>query len=134
MKFFHLSDLHLGKTFFEYSLIDDQRHILKLIIDQIKYHRPDGMIIAGDIYDTRTPTEEAVELFDSFLSEAIELGCPVYIIAGNHDSAKRLAFCNRILCKQKLHIANKFSGRMEKLVLKDSFGNLNLFMLPFIYP
>jgi len=133
MKFLHTSDLHIGIEVHEYSMIADQEHILDQILNIAKDEKVDGIIIAGDVYDVPTPRENAVRLLDSFLTSASAI-CPVYMIAGNHDSAERLSFGNRILQKQKLYISDTYSGKMEKITLNDEFGKLNIFMLPFIKP
>ena len=67
MKFIHLSDLHLGKRVNEFSMLEDQEYILTKIINIIDEQNPDGVIIAGDVYDKSVPSAEAVELFDDFL-------------------------------------------------------------------
>ena len=69
MKFVHISDLHLGKRLHETSLIEDQFEILKQIIDVVRAENPDGVLIAGDVYDKSAPSAEAVQLFDEFLAE-----------------------------------------------------------------
>ena len=66
MKFIHLSDLHLGKRVNEFSMIDDQKYILKKILEVIKEEKPDAVLLAGDIYDKSVPSVEAVGLFDDF--------------------------------------------------------------------
>ena len=68
MKLIHLSDLHFGKRVNDYSMIEDQQHIVSVIMQIIDAEQPDGMILAGDIYDKPVPSAEAVELFDRFLS------------------------------------------------------------------
>ena len=70
MKLFHLSDLHLGKRVYEFSMIDDQKFILNQILDAAAREKPDAVLISGDIYDKSVPPAEAVELFDGFLTEA----------------------------------------------------------------
>ena len=60
MKFFHLSDLHIGKQLHHYSLIEDQEHILNEVIGYVKELAPDAVVIAGDIYDKSVPSAEAV--------------------------------------------------------------------------
>ena len=90
MKFFHLSDLHLGRRMYEFSLIDDQRFILEEIVSLAEKERPDAVVIAGDIYDRAVPSAEAVELFDSFLTELAGRHIPVLAISGNHDSPERM--------------------------------------------
>ena len=67
MKLIHLSDLHLGKRVNEFSMLEDQRDILKKILDIIDREEPDAVILAGDIYDKSVPPTEAVQLFDVFL-------------------------------------------------------------------
>jgi len=133
MKFLHTSDLHIGIEVHGYSMIADQEHILGQILQIAREEKVDGIILAGDVYDVPTPREGAVRLLDSFITSASEI-CPVYMIAGNHDSAERLSFGNRILQKQKLFISDTYSGKMEKVRLEDAYGKLNLFMLPFIKP
>ena len=92
MKLFHLADLHIGKRYNELSLIDDQRYILDKILSLCDSEKPDGVIIAGDVYDKSVPSAEAVELFDLFLNGLSERGLKTFIISGNHDCAERVAF------------------------------------------
>lgn len=56
MKFFHLSDLHIGKQLHRYNLKEDQQVILKEVITYAKELRPDAIVIAGDIYDKSVPS------------------------------------------------------------------------------
>ncbi|HHW25472.1 MAG TPA: exonuclease SbcCD subunit D [Bacillota bacterium] len=134
MKFFHLSDLHIGKRLFEFSLLEDQRYILGQIIDYARRERPEAVIIAGDVYDKSVPSAEAVQVFDDFLYNLTEL-CPhVFIIAGNHDSPERLAFAARALDRAGIHISPVWDGSPVKVTLADGCGELDVFMLPFIKP
>lgn len=72
MKLIHLSDLHLGKRVYEYSMTEDQEYILRQIIGIIDSEKPDGVIIAGDIYDKSVPPAEAVTLFDNFSERTVQ--------------------------------------------------------------
>ena len=110
MKLIHLSDLHIGKRLCEYPLIEDQRYIIEEILEIIKKETPDGVIIAGDIYDKAVPTEEAVELFDDFLYRLSMLKTQVFIISGNHDSAERLSFASRLIDASGIHISSVYDG------------------------
>lgn len=134
MKFLHISDLHIGKRFKEFSLIADQKHALWQILDIIDTHKPDAVLIAGDVYDKSLPSGEAVELFDNFLFELSERAVLVYIISGNHDSPERLAFASRLICKSGTHFSAVFGGKLEKHQLNDEFGVINIHLLPFIKP
>ena len=100
MKLIHLSDLHLGKRVNEYSMLEDQEYILKRILGVIDDEQPDGVLIAGDVYDKSVPSAEAVLLFDWFLSALVDRQIPVFVISGNHDSPERIAFGARIMDKR----------------------------------
>ena len=97
MKFLHLSDLHLGKRVNEFSMLEDQEYILTKIVNSIDGHKPDAVIIAGDVYDKSVPSAEAVELFDDFLVRLSKRDLQVFVISGNHDSAERIAFGGRLM-------------------------------------
>lgn len=98
MKLLHTSDLHLGKRLHQRSLIEDQRHVLAQITQQIKDHVPDLFVVAGDVFDRSLPPEDAVALFGEWLGELREVApsVPIVIIAGNHDSAKRIAWARSL--------------------------------------
>lgn len=134
MKIIHLSDLHLGKRFAEYSLIEDQKYILNKIIEIIKEQKPDAVCIAGDVYDKTVPSTEAVELFDDFLFALSKIGVDVFVISGNHDSPERLAFGNRIFDSSGIHLSPVYDGEVRAVTLKDKSGDVNFYMLPFVKP
>ena len=69
MKLIHLSDLHIGKRVNEFSMLEDQEYILTKIINIIDEQKPDGVIIAGDVYDKAIPSVEAVKLLKEILNE-----------------------------------------------------------------
>lgn len=130
----HISDLHIGKRVNEYSMLEDQAHILAQIIDIAKKRTPDAILIAGDIYDKSQPSTEAVVLLDDFLTQLTALTIPIFIISGNHDSPQRLGFGNRLLQKNQLYIASVFQGSLESVTLQDEYGDVHIHMLPFIKP
>ena len=134
MRFFHISDLHLGKRLHEFSLIEDQQYILDEICCLTKKHSPNAVLISGDVYDKPIPTGEAVALFDSFLSRLVNLGVLVFIISGNHDSAERLSFGASLMTKSGVYISPNYSGDAEKITLTDEYGQVNVHLLPFIKP
>ncbi len=134
MKFIHLSDLHLGKRVNEFSMIEDQAYILKKILGIIRDEEPDGVLIAGDIYDKSIPSVEAVGLFDDFLKRLAGQKVQVFIISGNHDSPERLAFGAELIKLSGIHISPAYSGRVEPISLKDNYGAVHIYMLPFIKP
>ena len=134
MKFIHLSDLHLGKRLNDFSLIEDQKYILEEIIGVITEEAPDGILIAGDVYDKSVPTAEAIRLFDGFLTALAEKGVPVFIISGNHDSVERISFGARLMDASGIHIAGVYDGEVKPCILHDSEGEVRIYMLPFFKP
>ncbi len=134
MKLIHLSDLHLGKRVNEFSMLEDQSHILTSIINIIDDQAVEGVIIAGDIYDKSVPSAEAVELFDDFLFRLSKRNLKVFVISGNHDSAERIAFGSRLMDKRGIYMSPVYNGRVEPVTLTDAFGGINIYMLPFIKP
>ena len=134
MKFIHLSDLHLGKRVNEYSMLEDQRYILKEIIRIVDDERPQGVLIAGDVYDKSVPTAEAVALLDDFLVQLSRRGLQVYLISGNHDSPERMAFGGRLMEQSGIHIAPVYNGTAAVYTLADEYGPVHIHLLPFVKP
>ncbi len=144
MRLIHLSDLHIGKRVNEFSMLEDQEYILKEILGIIDDEQPDGIIIAGDVYDKSVPSEEAVKLLDSFLTSLAKRNLQVYIISGNHDSAAKLAFASSLIDLSGIHISPVYDSaqmadveeRLERPYhLADGKGQVvNIYMLPFVKP
>ncbi len=134
MKFFHLSDLHLGKIVHEFSMIPDQEHILGEILNLARSERPDAVLIAGDVFDRSVAPAEALRLLDSFLVALSGMGIRVFMIAGNHDSADRLSFAAQLISSAGIHIAPAFDGSVTRHTLTDEYGEVDIFLLPFIRP
>lgn len=134
MKFIHLSDLHLGKRLNDFSLIEDQKYILDRIIHIIEDEAPNGVLIAGDVYDKTVPTAEAIRLFDDFLTELSKKSIPVFIISGNHDSAERMSFGARLMGSSGIHISGVYEGNIAPHILTDNEGEVRIYLLPFFKP
>jgi len=134
MKLLHIADLHIGKRVNEFNMIEDQKYILEQILWITDEEKPDGILIAGDVYDKSQPSAEAVELLDEFLTKLTAFGQPVFMISGNHDSPERLSFGSRIMQKNGLYIAGVFDGVLQKVSLEDEHGIVNIYLLPFLKP
>ena len=134
MKFLHLSDLHLGKRVHEFSMAEDQRYILKQILKIAESERADGVLLAGDIYDKPVPSAEAVQIFDEFLTGLAKLSVPAFVISGNHDSAEWLAFGAQLLRGSSVYISPVYDGKVEPVVLRDEWGEVCVWLLPFVKP
>ena len=134
MKLMHLSDLHLGKRVYEFSMYEDQKYILSQILDIADKEQVQAVMICGDIYDKQIPPAELVQLFDDFLTKLSVRKLPVFIISGNHDSAERLSFGARLMEQSGVCFSETFSGKIQTYQLQDENGSLNLYLLPFLKP
>lgn len=137
MRFFHISDLHIGKRLHGYDLKEDQIFILNQIVERVQEYKPEAVIIAGDIYDKTAPSGEAVKIFNDFLTALSKVtpAVSIMIISGNHDSPERMDYASGILDRHQVHIAGIPSKEhVKKVVLTDEYGNVNFYLLPFIKP
>ena len=134
MKVLHVSDLHIGKRVNGMSMLDDQRYILRQILDIAEKHQVSVLLIAGDIYDKASPSAEAVTVFDAFLADAVAAGLRVLAIPGNHDSAERIAYAQGLLEKQGVCLPPVYAGEVERVELEDEHGPVEFWLLPFLKP
>lgn len=134
MKFIHLSDLHIGKRVNEFPMYEDQEYILTEIIKIIDNEKPDAVLIAGDIYDKSIPPSDAVTMFDAFLVLLSKRNLKVFVISGNHDSPERLSFCSRLIEKSGVYFSPVYNGHIAPVKLEDEYGEVNIYMLPFVKP
>jgi len=137
MKILHLSDLHFGKSLHNEDLIEDQKYWVDKTVEEIKIQLPDAVIIAGDVYDRGVPSKDAVQLFSRFLSDIRniqEKDISVLICAGNHDGGERLEFAREILSVSNVHIAGTVTKEMVMVPLKDKYGTINFWIMPFVNP
>ena len=134
MKFMHLGDLHIGKRVNDFLMLNDQEYVLEQIINIIKEENIDGVLIAGDVYDKQVPALEAINLFDNFLTLIAIMNVKVFFISGNHDSAERLSFAGRLIEKSGVYIAPMFEGNVIKHTVKDEYGNIDIYMMPYVKP
>ena len=131
MKVIHISDLHLGKSLGPSSLEEAQEDILKKIIKISKDENADAIIIAGDVYDVGIPSEKAVALLDRFLTSLMKEGINTLLISGNHDSAQRISFGNKIMEAANIYVSSAYKGDVKKVTFTDEYGPVNFYLLPF---
>ena len=111
--------------------------MLAQIAERAKELCPDAILICGDIFDRAVPSGEAYTIFDTFLQElaAITPNIPVLVIAGNHDNAQRLSYASSFLKKHQIYVSTSVSEEpLQKIVLKDEFGEVDFYLMPFVKP
>lgn len=137
MQILQTGDLHLGKMFYERSLIEDQVHMLSQLIEELSKEKEnsnpyDALFITGDIYDRAVPSPEAVCVFDNFLTEVRQKfpELHIFIISGNHDSPARISYAAQILKKQNIHITTT----AEQITQPVLINQVAVYSIPFLFP
>lgn len=130
----HLADLHLGKRVNGFSMMEDQEYILNRILEIMEEEQPDGLLIAGDVYDKTIPPAEAVRRMDDFLTAVAVKHVPVFLISGNHDSAERVAFGHQLMQRSGIWISPVYDGTIRHHTLEDRWGEVNIYLIPFLRP
>ena len=140
MRFFHISDLHIGLKLMNKDLSEDQKYILDEIVKEVRDKKPDAIVIAGDVYNNAVPSSDAIEIFDGFISKLVAVAPKMHImvISGNHDSAVRINQFRKVLSGYNLHLIGlppkRADEHIEKVVLEDEYGKVNFYLLPFVRP
>lgn len=135
MKILHTADWHLGKYLKNFSLLEEQKYILEELKKIIQQEQPDVILLAGDIYDRSVPPAEAVDLFDKTIEQIIlDWKIPIIAIAGNHDSIERIDYFNNILTHQGFHIVGGLTLPIHPIILKDEFGEIYFYPIPYTEP
>ena len=140
MKFFHLSDLHIGLKLMNKDLSEDQEYIFRQIGEYAKEEQPDAILIAGDIYDKAVPSAEAVSLFDRFVCMLKDAApeAEIMMISGNHDSAPRVNVFRGVLSAEHIRMIGLPpegpEDHIEKVTLQDEYGPVHFYLLPFVKP
>ena len=135
MRIIHTADWHLGRLFYGIHLTDEQAYVLDQFVNLVKDVKADVVVIAGDIDDRAVPPTEAVQLLDEVLSQLLmDCRVPVIMIAGNHDSPERLAFGNRLLARQGLHVCGTPGGGLAPILMEDQTGPVYFVPLPYAEP
>ena len=134
MKLLHLADLHLGKHVNGFPMLEDQRHVLQQALDAVESERVDAVLLAGDIYDKSSPSAEAVALADWFFSEVSARGAALVAVAGNHDSAERIAYGGSIFARQQVFVSPVYQGSIQHVRLEDEAGPVDIWLVPFLRP
>ena len=106
MKILHTSDWHLGQNFMGKSRLEEHEAFLSWLLETIKEKLIDVLLVSGDIFDTGTPPNYALELYYNFLKQLsmIESLSTSIITAGNHDSISTLKAPKQLLEVLNVHV------------------------------
>lgn len=114
MRILHTSDWHLGRTLYGKKRYQEFDDFLQWLLQTIQEQYIDVLIIAGDIFDTTAPSNQAQELYYSFLSKVHTTTCQhIIVIGGNHDSASFLNAPQALLKALNIHVVGAVDTRVE---------------------
>ncbi len=117
MKLLHTSDWHLGQNFMGKSRQEEHKFFLQWLLDTITKEDIDVLVVAGDIFDTSTPPNYALELYYNFLTKLSSSSCKyVIIIAGNHDSISTLKASKELLKVLNVYVIASGDEDEEELI------------------
>lgn len=134
MRLLHTSDWHLGRSLHRVSLLDAQRRFLDHLAATARDQQADAVLVSGDIYDRAVPPLPAVRLFDDALHRLADLGVPVVMISGNHDSPHRLGVGAGLLGRAGIHLRTDPARCAEPVLLHDAHGPVACYAIPYLEP
>ncbi|MGW5103602.1 exonuclease SbcCD subunit D [Streptomyces sp. NPDC004100] len=134
MRLLHTSDWHLGRSFHRVNMLGAQAEFIGYLVDAVREHAVDAVVVSGDVYDRAVPPLAAVELFDDALHRLADLGVPTVMISGNHDSARRLGVGAGLIDRAGIHLRTEPSAAGTPVVLADAHGEVALYGLPYLEP
>ena len=137
MKILHTSDWHLGRTLCGRKRTEEYGRFLTWLADTIAQEGIDLLCVAGDVFDTTTPSNRSQNLYYNFLQQVVGAGCrEVIIIAGNHDSPTLLEAPGKILKSLHVHVVGRIGPRLEKEIITirkaDSTPELIVCAVPYL--
>lgn len=133
MRILHTSDWHIGRTFHGHSTMDALADVLAALTEQVRENAVDVVVVAGDIFDSATPSGPAYTLLGDALVALHETGARVIVTSGNHDSAARLGFQARLL-RDGIHVLTDPLAVGEPVTIADADGPVNFFGIPYLEP
>ncbi|MEW2252146.1 exonuclease SbcCD subunit D [Streptomyces sp. NPDC006975] len=134
MRLLHTSDWHLGRAFHRVNMLGAQAEFVGHLVTTVREHGVDAVVVSGDVYDRAVPPLAAVELFDDALHRLADLGVPTVMISGNHDSARRLGVGAGLIDRAGIHLRTDPAGCATPVVLRDAYGDVALYGLPYLEP
>ena len=135
MRFFHIGDLHFGKMLHDIDLTGyDQGFWVDRFLEAADEYLPDAVVIAGDVYDRRIPSPEAMKLFDRLVTGLSRRGIYVFVIPGNHDSDVRLSHVSGLLAGDGIYIAGELKRELDHVTLEKDGIKVCFWLMPYLFP
>src|SRR5690606_22364381 len=134
MRVLHTGDWHAGKTLYGFDRTPEVRAALDESLEAALQHGVQAVLVAGDLFHTRSPSAEAEEAVYEFFKRATEAGLPVVVVAGNHDSPRRLDAIAGFMRTKGIHIVGRPKGPRDGGVVTLDVGGERMVVacLPFV--
>ena len=133
MRILHTSDWHIGRSFHGHATLDALRGVLGTLVEQVREHRIDLVIVAGDVFDSATPAAGAYTLLSDVLGGLADAGATVVVTSGNHDSAARLGFQSALL-RDGVHVITDPATVGAPVTVADEHGPVHVYGIPYLEP
>ena len=129
MKILHTADWHIGKRLNRKSLIEDQIYVLDQILEYINQEDIDVVVIAGDLYDKKQPSQEAMNVVDHYLKEInLVRKKPLLLISGNHDSKPYVDARSEWFKANDFHVNTTLEDSFTPITIQDT----DFYLLPYL--
>lgn len=114
--------------------MDAHAAVLDHLVEVAASERPDAVVVAGDVFDRAYPPLDAVALYDDAVARVVELGIPLVLTSGNHDSAVRLGMHGRVAAAAGLHVRTHTREIGSPVVVERAGETLLLYPIPYLDP
>jgi len=135
MRILHTSDWHVGRTFHGHSTLDALAEVLEALTETVREREIDVVAVAGDVFDSATPSADAFGLLGKVLRGIRRAGAELVITSGNHDSPARLGFQSEFAAFGGVHIVTRPEQHSEPVTLAGRDGvAVDFYGIPFLEP
>jgi DNA repair protein SbcD/Mre11 len=137
MRLLHTSDWHIGIKLGNFDYLPSQKEFANWLLAIVKTEAIDVVLVAGDIFDKSTPSEDSINLVDEIFVNLLGIGVSVVVISGNHDSAERLNFCSRAMENAGLYIRTEQRNLSDigvPIHFEKNGESVSIIPIPFLDP
>jgi exonuclease SbcD len=135
MKVLHTSDWHVGRTFHGHSTLDALGAVLDALVAVVREREVDVVAVAGDVFDSATPSADAFQLLGRALRGIRSAGAQIVLTSGNHDSPARLGFQSEFAAFGGVHIVTRPEQHASPVTLTGRDGTVvDFYGIPFLEP
>lgn len=134
MRIWHTSDWHVGRTFHGHATLEPLEGVLREMAEKVAALAVDLVVVSGDVYDSSTPSADAIGVFNRSLRRLRDAGPQVVLSAGNHDSPTRLGSMSDFVSASGVHVVTRPDQVTTPVTLHDAHGPVHVYGIPFLEP